>query len=69
VSFSLHYHVQTGSGTHPASYPVGIRGGSFRGVKRPGCGAEHSPPSIDEVKNAWSYTPAFAIRLHGVVGS
>jgi hypothetical protein len=26
------------------------------GVKRPGREADHSPPSIVEVKNAWSYT-------------
>jgi hypothetical protein len=24
--FSLHHRLQTGSGTHPASYPVGNRG-------------------------------------------
>jgi hypothetical protein len=40
---------------HPASYPMGIRD-SFVGVKRPGRDADHSPPSIAEVKNAWSYT-------------
>jgi hypothetical protein len=26
----------------------------------------HSPPSIAEVKNEWSYTSIPAIRLHGV---
>jgi hypothetical protein len=25
-NFSLHYWLQNGSGTHPASYPMGIRG-------------------------------------------
>jgi hypothetical protein len=30
--------------------------GSFSGVKRPGCEAEHSPPSRADVKNAWSCT-------------
>jgi hypothetical protein len=25
-NFSLHHHVQTGSGAHPASYPIGTRG-------------------------------------------
>jgi hypothetical protein len=30
--FSLHNHVQKGSGTHPASYPMGTRG-SFPGSK------------------------------------
>jgi hypothetical protein len=33
-----------------------ISGGSFAGVKRPGGGADSSPPSSAEVKNAWSYT-------------
>jgi hypothetical protein len=37
-------HVQTGSGAHPASYPMGT-GGSF-----PGREAEHSNPSSAEVK-------------------
>jgi len=25
-NFSLHHHVQTGSGSHPASYPMGTGG-------------------------------------------
>jgi hypothetical protein len=25
-NFSLYHRVQNGSGTHPASYPIGIRG-------------------------------------------
>jgi hypothetical protein len=54
-NFSPHPHVQTGSGAHPASYPVGIRG-SFPGDKVPGCEADYSPPSSSEVKNAWNYT-------------
>ena len=35
--------VQTGPGTYSASYTKGT--GSFPGVKRPGCGARHPPPS------------------------
>jgi hypothetical protein len=31
-NFSLHYHVQNGSGAHPASYPMGT-GDSFLGSK------------------------------------
>jgi hypothetical protein len=31
-NFSLHHRVQTGSGAHPASYPLGT-GGSFPGGK------------------------------------
>jgi hypothetical protein len=41
-------HIQTGPGAHPASCTMGI--GSFPGVKRPGCGADHPPPSSAEVK-------------------
>jgi hypothetical protein len=33
--FSLQHHVQTGSGAHPASYPMGT-GGSFLGGKTAG---------------------------------
>jgi hypothetical protein len=41
--------VQTGSGAHPASYPVGTAALSLR-VKRPEREADHSPPSSAEVK-------------------
>jgi hypothetical protein len=34
-NFSLHHHVQNGSGAHPASYPIGSRG-SFPGGKAAG---------------------------------
>jgi hypothetical protein len=65
-NFSPHHRVQTGSGTHPASYPMGIRG-SFFGMKRPGREADRSPPSSAEVKNAWSYASTLRIRLNGMV--
>jgi hypothetical protein len=55
-NFSLHHRVQNGSGAHPASCPMGT-GGSFPGVKRPWREADHSPPSSDEVKNAWTISP------------
>jgi hypothetical protein len=29
--------------------------------------ADHSPPSSAEVNNAWSYTSAPPVRLHGVL--
>jgi hypothetical protein len=49
--FSSSPCVQTGSGAHPASYPMGT-GGSFLGGKaRPGRDADHSPSSSAEVKN------------------
>jgi hypothetical protein len=40
--------VQTGPGAYPASYAMD--NGSFPGVKRPGRGVDHSPPSSVEVK-------------------
>jgi hypothetical protein len=62
--FSLRHRVKTGSGTHPASQPMGT-GDLTRGVKRPGREAEHSPPCSTEVKNAWGYTstPPHAFRM------
>jgi hypothetical protein len=49
--FSSSFCVQTGSGVHPASCPMGA-GGPFPGGKaRPGRDADHSPPSSAEVKN------------------
>jgi hypothetical protein len=49
--FSSSPCVQTGSGAHPASYPMGT-GGSFPGGKaQPGRHADHSPPSSADVKN------------------
>jgi len=54
-NFSLHHCVQTTSGVHSASYPVGIRALSLE-VKHPGCEADHSPPPSANIKNAWSCT-------------
>jgi hypothetical protein len=65
-SFSLHHHVQTGSGAHSASYPMGTRALSL-GIQRPGREADHTPTSSAEVKNAWSYTSTPPISLHDVV--
>jgi uncharacterized membrane protein len=53
--FSLHHWVRPCSGVHTASYPMGTSG-SFPGVRRPGCEADHSPPSSSRAKSAWSYT-------------
>jgi len=36
--FSSRHQVQTGSGDHPVTYPMGT------GVRRPGSEADHSPP-------------------------
>jgi hypothetical protein len=49
--FSSSLFVQTVSGAHPASCPMGT-GGPFSGGKaRPGRDADHSPPSSAEVVN------------------
>jgi hypothetical protein len=48
------------SGTYPTSCPVGT-GGSFRGIKRPGCEANHSPPTNAEVRKCWSLYIHFTI--------
>jgi hypothetical protein len=63
-NFSLYHRVQSGSGAHPDSYPMGT-GGSFPEGKA--AEANHSPPSSAEVKNVWSYISNLSIRLHGVV--
>jgi hypothetical protein len=50
--------VQTGPGAHPASCTMGT--GSFAGVKRPGRGVGHPPPSSAEVKervDLYLYSP------------
>jgi hypothetical protein len=42
---------QTGSGAHPASYPVGTGGPFPQGKAQLVRDADHSPPSSAEVKN------------------
>ena len=52
---------QTGPGAHPAFYKMSTI--SFTGVKRPGRGVEHPPPSSTEVKERaelYLYTPSGA---------
>jgi hypothetical protein len=58
--------IQTGSGVHPTSYPMGT-GGSSPGVKRPGREADHSPPASAEVQKMWICTSIPPIRLEGLV--
>jgi hypothetical protein len=58
-------HVQTGPGAHPASCTMGT--GSFPGVKRPGRGGDHPPPSSAEVTNEWSYTSTPPLGLRGLL--
>jgi hypothetical protein len=51
--FSSSLCIQISSGAHPASYTMDT-GGSFPGSKeRPGCDADHSPPSSAEVKKEY----------------
>jgi hypothetical protein len=52
---SFFHVVQTKSGAHPASYPMGT-GGSFLREKQPGLEADHSPLTIAEVKRIWIST-------------
>ena len=50
---------QTSPGAHPPSYTMGT--GSFPGVKRPGRGVDHPPPSGSEVKETvelYLYSPS-----------
>jgi hypothetical protein len=54
-NFSPHHRVQTGSGAHPASNPIGTRG-SFPGGKAADAWSWPLTPSSAEVKNAWLYT-------------
>jgi len=58
-NFSLWHHVQTISGAHRASYPMGT-GGSFPGAKWLGHEANPSPPSSVDVKECvdlWFHSP------------
>jgi hypothetical protein len=49
--FPSSLRVQTGSAAHPASCTMGT-GDPFPGTKaRPGCDADHSPPSSAEAVN------------------
>jgi hypothetical protein len=56
--------VQTGSGAHPASYPMGTGALSPR-IKRQEREADHSLPINAEVKKMWIYTstPLYAFMV------
>jgi hypothetical protein len=58
---SLFHGIQTSSGAHPASYPMGT-GGSFPGVKWQGHEADHSLPSSAEVKNGGAIPPLLVVH-------
>jgi hypothetical protein len=65
--FSLRHCVQTSSGAHPASHPVGT-GVLSSGVNRPRHEVDLSPPCI-EVTNVWSYnsTPPYVFMVSRLV--
>jgi len=50
TNLSFLHRAQTGSGTHPASYPMG-NAGSFAGGE-----AYHIAPSTAQAKNSWTVT-------------
>jgi hypothetical protein len=58
------HSIRTGSGAHPASYPVGT--GFPPGIKRLKREANYSLSSSVEVKNAGTYVFTASIRLHGL---
>jgi len=62
-NFSLRHHVQTGSGAHPTSYPMGT-GDSFLGVKWLGSEADHSPPSSAKVKECMELYMSLCLVKH-----
>jgi hypothetical protein len=63
--FSSILWVQTGSGAHPASSPMGT-GGPFPGGKaRPGRDADHSPPSSEWVGAILPLPPSASMAFSG----
>jgi hypothetical protein len=66
--FPLLQSVQTSSGAHPASYPMGNEG-FFQGVKRQEHKADHSTPSSAEVKKGGAIAPLpyMSLPLHGII--
>jgi hypothetical protein len=68
--FSSSLCAQTGSGAHPASYPMGTGGPFPRGKVWPGRDTDHSSPSSTEVKNEkelYLLSPTSASMLHFTV--
>jgi hypothetical protein len=53
-------YVKTSPGAHPASCTMDT--GSLRGVKWPGRGADHPPPSSAEFENEYTYTSTPPLR-------
>ena len=59
--FAILPHVQTGAGSHPASYSVGT------GVLCRGHEFDQCPPSSADVKNEWIYAHYSPILFHVLV--
>jgi hypothetical protein len=59
--------VQTGPEALPASNTRTMGTGSFPGVKRPGRGVDHPPPSSAEVKKEKSYTSPPSLDNRGLL--
>jgi hypothetical protein len=57
--------IQTGSGAHPASRPVGTEGSFSRGKARLQCDADHSPHLVPRLSMSRS-TASLHMRLHGM---
>jgi hypothetical protein len=64
---SLLHVVQTGSGVHQTSYPMGTGGVVFPGVKRPGREDNHSSSATAEFKKNVDLYIHFPTRFNGVV--
>jgi hypothetical protein len=65
--FFLLHSAQTGSGAHPASYPMGTEG-FYLGVKRQGREANHLPPLVPGSRMVELYLHS-PICLHSMVFS
>jgi hypothetical protein len=62
--------IQTGSGAHPASYSMAMRGGAlFPRIKRPGREAEYSHPSRADVKAVCSCTSTVPFAFKACTGT
>jgi hypothetical protein len=64
TDFSLLHRVQTDSGVHAASYPMGTAC-SFLRIMRSKRETDHSLPTSSKVKNGGAIPP-FPIRLNGM---
>jgi hypothetical protein len=58
--------IQTGSGVHPASYPLGTGDPFSRGKAWPGCDADTHPHLVLRSRMSRSYTSSPPKHLHGM---